>query len=644
MSRTTAGVLALVFSVVGVVTWWIARESLNTPTATPPTEWNPPEVVPRRDGLRPAVAPERRAGRARPGAAASARTAPASGTFEKRPAPSRREGDRVTLLVIDAVRDRPIPDAEVIVDEARHRADAKGTLRLEFEPPLYLCVEVRARGYCRSEFRVTDTSPEGAANLAEAIRLRVPPAAAIEGTLRDAGGVAQADREVGIFRGNRARSLEGDDDEPLAVVRESRFVRKTRTDASGAFRIDALPAGIDLRIGVLASLRRGRLICPTKVIVLAPGETRHVDLTALPAGTVAGRVADQRGEPVCRAQVQSLVKSPSFGGVPVYFGRARTDRFGAFRIPGVPIGPGTLVVKPSARDLEEGLGFGVTQASFEIHRHGEQIHEEISVIRGLAIRGRVVSPDRAPLPGVRVETVGATEPSYGVPRAVTLSTRTRADGAFALTPVSPETYRIIARGQGPHGDSRVVETKGGATDIVLRLRTAAQIAGRVTDADTGEPVRARVTAWSRSPPTGAPTADTDLDGRFRLERILPGNYDLVAVSHTRKKIGVLGRLELTEGKACRGVTILVREAGALRIESQSRAELDELRVESAGCTVFAESRFDAAIALPIPVPANERIGVRAVVRAKSTSPEQRFTASVTVPAGRTVTATLAAAQ
>jgi hypothetical protein len=334
----------------------------------------------------------------------------------------------------------------------------------------------------------------------------------------------------------------------------------------------------------------------------------------------------------------------SSGPSPSYCGRARTDAFGAFRIQWVPAGPGTLVVRPSTRDVEDGLGFGATEASFEVRRHGEDVHKEIVVLRGLAVRGRVVGPDRAPLSGVRVETIGATELRYGKRRASTLSTRSEASGTFTLRPVSPGSHRLIARGKALHGDSPVVRAKAGATDVVLRLRAASQVSGHVVDAATDEPVRARVSATPRSTDLLPRTTDTDRQGRFRMDHLPPGIYDLVAVVPSGRKIGVRGRLQLLAGKACRGVAIPVRPAGALRIESDAHDVLDELRVDAAGCTVFAESPFNAAIALPIPIPADRRIQVRAVLQGKGTSTERRFSSSVTVPAGQTVTVTLDAAK
>jgi len=642
MSRTTAGILALAFCVVGAVTWWIARESLNAPTAAPATGGALDEPNRRPGGAQRPGALEPKAGGKSPTPPHPIDPGSRSGLARTPAKTSGPAAHRVTFLLIDAVRGGPIPGADVLVDEKQYRADANGTLRITYAPPLYVYVEVRGKGYCTTEFRVAEIAPEGGGNLAEPIRLRVPPAATIEGTLRNADGVVEPDRRILIWLESRDRSP-GTDDESVVVARTLHYERENRSDGSGTFRVARLPAGI--RLGVRPCPLGCGPVFPGKSVLLAPEETRRVDLMALAAGTVSGRVVDRHGRPVWNARVAAYVRIAPGGRNPGRYGFARSDRFGAFTIPGVPTGKGTLEVRPRAQYADDAnLGFAPTEVAFEITRHHEEVYREIVISRELAIRGRVVNEAGEPLASVRVEATARSTVRRSPDQRLVRRATSGADGTFTLIPVSPGLHEVMARGFDDYADSPAVETRGGTSGVVLRLSLACAVRGRVTDAETGEPVCARVTAWPRSSKRGDRTTDTDRQGRFRLDGVLPGRYDLVAVDSTRKRIGVHGRLELTAGTACRGVAILVRRAGALRIESESHSVLDRLRVESAGCTIFAESRFNAAIALPIRVPANQRVHVRAVVEGSGSASRLQFSTAVTVPAGETVTAILVAAK
>ncbi len=225
----------------------------------------------------------------------------------------------------------------------------------------------------------------------------------------------------------------------------------------------------------------------------APGEhpvagspERRFDLT--------GVVTDVRSEPVGGAQVwvraegRPWLEPPRASGV--------CDAEGRFRLAGArpEEEPHALTV------LAKAPGFLPGRATPALDGAGAgEVH--ITLERGLALRGTVVTPGGQPVAGAVVEAHGARAedvravgrhrlwgPAWAPNHGQTTSTE---DGTFVLAGLAPGSLRLVASRPGYVQRTEVRATVPAAADapvIVLVLYPLALLDVRVVDAETGAPV------------------------------------------------------------------------------------------------------------------------------------------------------------
>jgi hypothetical protein len=125
--------------------------------------------------------------------------------------------------------------------------------------------------------------------------------------------------------------------------------REAVTDDSGRFECAQLPAG-----RYLVYVRpEGPFLTPaSERVELAEGATATLTFRLVRGGSIAGRVVDDEGQPVVKAQVAAVLRR-SLGGswmltTPGSGGRAPTDDRGHFRLYGLPPGDYYVSATPSA--------------------------------------------------------------------------------------------------------------------------------------------------------------------------------------------------------------------------------------------------------------------------------------------------------
>ncbi|MCA8974915.1 MAG: carboxypeptidase regulatory-like domain-containing protein, partial [Planctomycetes bacterium] len=173
---------------------------------------------------------------------------------------------------------------------------------------------------------------------------------------------------------------------------------------------------------------------------------------------------------------------------------------------------------------------------------------------GCAVLGTVVDPAGRAVPGAQVVIACEDQLTTG-PERPSLTLAADADGRFRCDEVPVGERYIVAEASGfaPAID-RLSTSADQPASIVLALRTGATLTGRVTEADgtaavglTVQAARARLLpgigsrmfGWTR-------TAQTDGDGRYRLEAILPGEiHARVAVEPEIRQ-----SLTLADGQLC----------------------------------------------------------------------------------------------
>ncbi|MEO8191282.1 MAG: carboxypeptidase regulatory-like domain-containing protein [Acidobacteriota bacterium] len=340
----------------------------------------------------------------------------------------------------------------------------------------------------------------------------------------------------------------------------------TNTDADGRFRFDGLPEG---RVTVIADhpdyLETSKDADPDK--------DASVEITMGTGAAISGTVVDRDGRTPVAAALVSLNEEGDAG----MFGggdSTRTDGSGAFSFDHLKAGrfkvsaqsaagksaPKELILAENQR--QDGVLIGMVAA-------------------GATVRGTVSGLPQGKLGGVRISANG---------KDYSDGTQTDDAGAFTLHDVPAGIVQfhantnMLAAGRSA---SKSAEIPDGAGDFPLQIvfEGSSRLAGRVTRSD--RPLAGLFVSANADPPSssggGRATSQTDDDGRFALEGLSDGSYQLSVggqgVSY-RKTVSVSGDTAADIAIPASMISGTVTEAG-------SGAPLE-------GATVQAESGKEVA--------------------------------------------------
>jgi hypothetical protein len=282
-------------------------------------------------------------------------------------------------------------------------------------------------------------------------------------------------------------------------------------DEEGNFHFREVPAGVSLDLW-LGPDWTGATICRVAGgIVLSPGEHRFLTLSAPWKTVVRGRIVDAAGNGLEGVRVAVLPPGVDWReSVPVAATTSREGRFFVGFEDGVVPELMRLVVDHVAKGfiLEERLVDPRTPAAREV---------EIVLLPGLAIAGRVLLPDGAPLANARVHLLeefpgdgGAVvlpeeRPEVEDPvvqgggdRARVVArlpceglVRTDEEGRFRDDAYRPGVYRIFASGEAGGVRFAVVRegVVAGSEDVEIRFPGFGSVKLCFEDGTTGAPVR-----------------------------------------------------------------------------------------------------------------------------------------------------------
>lgn len=302
------------------------------------------------------------------------------------------------------------------------------------------------------------TSPTGAAVPGQP----TPPRAArpggdpAKGTATIRGYVVAADTGTPLRRVRiRATTSNGQDTVTTTTDDQGRF--ELTELVGGRYTVMAFRTGfVTLQYGQRRPGERG-----TPVDV-APGATVEKIVIGLPrGGVIAGRVMDDRGEPLAGALVQVLRASfgPRGRQMQPAGGMDNTDDLGGFRIYG--LSPGTYVVSagtpeqtmmgpPGTRSQDDPQGLAVTYFPgtpivADAQRVTVAVGQEVTgLVFGLTttrlsrIRGRVLGPMGSAATGMVMARPGDMAQINMVIRSAPIS----ADGSFEFAGISPGRYQL----------------------------------------------------------------------------------------------------------------------------------------------------------------------------------------------------------
>ncbi|MBA2538657.1 MAG: carboxypeptidase regulatory-like domain-containing protein [Deltaproteobacteria bacterium] len=351
------------------------------------------------------------------------------------------------------------------------------------------------------------------------IEIRLARGAAIEGRVVDVAGVA-----VPWARIRAAEEVAG-----FAFQR----TRETTADASGQFRIDALPR---MRIDIVAATD---LATSALMKVDLAGGDRSIELALAQNGVIAGVVVRKSGEPVEGAQVYAALEGADDVSSHLLDNNlALADSSGAFAFHGLSAGRYQLRAKPPGTQHD-----AFVLAADETHASVGDTAVRIVVPIGGSIKGKVAFADgRAP-------TTFAIDLG-GWDSSIPVSTR---DGTFEVASIPPRSYRFTVRGLGfTERALPAVEIVANTTvDLgTIIVEPGRSVSGRVVDTAGRPVVGATVSAgpllWGTGSKTSTPAAfggppgaslvkdaTTDGNGEFTIVGVGRGKCHVVADHETR---------------------------------------------------------------------------------------------------------------
>lgn len=362
-------------------------------------------------------------------------------------------------------------------------------------------------------------------------RPRVAPAPSVQSVAPESVAVAEPEPQPVRPKRVNTRGLKGRvtnaDDAPLAETRVTLTIGKrdfrTRTDVDGRYAFDGLPR------------KAGR------VEFVATGYERERERSAVDRGVIDVRLTPRAGlivlvralgEPVDDARV-TLQRT----GVRIPFATGTSDASGrAFlRFPdGVEVD--TLVARHSAH--------GSVSVSAPAPGPGQIT---LDLPGGGYVTGRVIDQDRVPIQSVSITASGRSI------RQMPTQSFDSSDGTYRFGPVAPGTLTLHAAAEGYQPGKRkiVVESGETLTGADLMLKASLNLIGRVTDAESGDPIAgAQVipAEWRAGALAESVGAYTDDNGRYTLSA-LPGNRTSVRVKADGYRSVLIGGVQGPPGEA-----------------------------------------------------------------------------------------------
>ncbi|MEJ7596379.1 MAG: carboxypeptidase-like regulatory domain-containing protein [Kofleriaceae bacterium] len=322
--------------------------------------------------------------------------------------------------------------------------------------------------------------------------------------------------------------LDAIDRKPIAGATISTLDRTAVTDARGDARLRCLDFGAE-RIAITALGYASQRI---SVASLDPAETMERTIILDLGAAVSGLVLDRDGKPIAEADVELRVAGD------LWSERATTDAAGRWAMP--LVGPGKHAINASSSlHLESSLVFdhdGVTERSDLV----------LKLETGARITGIVVDERGVPVEGAQIGS--------GAGSAIA-----DASGRFAITAVPEGKHEVFAVGKrGASSSTHVTLAAGGHAEIRLVLITSS-IAGIVVD-QRGEPVE-DVLVFAMRPDHQSYLAYSDEQGRFDLEGVRPGSYDVTAERRSDDTRELEVKLHVKHGD--RSVRIVMPDLGTV---------------------------------------------------------------------------------
>jgi hypothetical protein len=449
------------------------------------------DVVARAPGLAPAFAAEVTVDRrtdarielvVRPGARVVGRLLDAN---------ERPVGGKVAVGDLDG---RPVP--RVLAEPFATEAAADGRFAIDGVPVGEHALGVTAPGLARQRVDLAVREGERQVDVGD-VRLEV--GIAIRGRVRSKAGQPIADA---IVRAN--------------VLRMGNDGTEARSEADGTFVLAGLEQGV-YRVSAEA-------VGYGQEDKTAETGGEPVELVLSPAGTITGRVVDERGRPVESFRVSARTNERPGMGFRMPRFEETTSEDGRFTLSSVAAGD--YVVSVSAAELAAATVPGVKVAEGQSVDVGT-----VKLTAGGIVRGTVVDQTGAGISGASVAV--APLPQNWMMSGPPVEVSTDPAGAFELKGVAPGSADVGASHPNYASADPVsvqVDTAKPTTDVRLVLTAGGRIEGSIRRRDGsgrgGLVVNANPMARFRPTPSGFLSATTLPDGSFAIEHVPAGRINV----------------------------------------------------------------------------------------------------------------------
>jgi len=336
---------------------------------------------------------------------------------------------------------------------------------------------------------------------AEPIEASLDPSSKVAGQVLTEGGEPIAGAQINLTR-SRTIEMGGNVMKTVMMMSES-------SDGEGRFVFEEQEPGTISLKAVASGYQEAKL----DNLEIPKGEDLEGIEFPLDAGSiVTGQVLAPDGRPAIGASVR--LAGDSGDGLMRMMGGAPTDGDGIYLLEG--LAPGKISVEAShpdyvrtVRDLEVKEGPNSLDLNFE---------------GGVQVAGRVLDVEGRAVVGAIARLVPAGR-FMGGPE-----TKTQLDGSFTMPGVQDGDYRlwVEARGYAASAGKQQVTVAGQPVEgLEVELDPGAVLSGRVTGLEPEEFVNVGVRAEGESF-GGFDSHNVDYEGNYRIENLLPGNYDVVA--------------------------------------------------------------------------------------------------------------------
>jgi uncharacterized GH25 family protein len=440
-----------------------------------------------------------------------------------------KRGLTVKGRVLNKFDDKPIPGAVAQISRALMPdkgllTDEKGEFVFEGLTRGQQAFSFRADGFTEERFPyVLDDSYEFDSARNNVLEFRLEPTGSVSGVVLDPDG-----RPV--------------DNARVYVAVNAIIVNKIRQDVEFVTRADGkfFVGNLGTKSAFFIAVHKdGYGIGVSPELKVGPAELREGLEVRLRRGSgIRGQVTNEIGAPIAGAIV--TVQIPGFSDVwfppGLGLGQASTQTFvtgddGRYELTGVWKGSYTFAVEHPAH-------VGIANQRVEIREPDQVVTHDFTLKIGRFIAGRVTLPDGQPAEGATVTAyLGWSE--HGVGTAATDKA-----GSYRIPGLVQGTYRVQARAEGLSSRA-LTGVPADSSNVDFRLEENGALAGLALSPD-GAPVTSftvgilprEATARGQPAPRGSSHPAQDEGGRFLIESVEPGLYDIVisAPAYARARV------------------------------------------------------------------------------------------------------------